>query len=89
MSEYTIDVNIGTRSVRNILTERTTPALQKEQKWLKAAWEKFDSLPDDHKMPVGTMRALLERNKAYVAALGSAYRAGMDNAELDTEQLNF
>ncbi len=89
MSEYTIDVNVGTRAIRNILTERTIPALEKEQRWLLAAWSRFDELPDDHKLNVKSMKALLARHEQYVAALSSAHRAGLDDERFDTEQLTF
>ncbi len=91
MSEYIIDVDIGTRAVRNIITERTVPALQTEQKWLKAAWKKFDNLPDDHQLNVSAMRVLLEKTENYIGSLSSAFRAGLDTEEagFQIEMLDF
>ncbi len=87
MSNYVIDVNIGQRFVRNVITERTVPALEREHKWLKAAWEKFNSLPDDHKVTVESMRYLIDKHTAYQGALGSAVRAGLDDNDIETKVL--
>ncbi len=89
MSNYAIDVNIGVRSVRNILTERTVPALKKERKWLVEAWEKFDSLPDEYLLTAESMRKLIGRNDKYAASLNSAVRAGLDDNDIETEVLSF
>ncbi len=89
MSNYAIDVNIGVRSVRNILTERTVPALEKERKWLVEAWEKFDNLPDEHQLSVKAMRTLIGRNDNYAQSLNSAVRAGLDDNDIETEVLSF
>lgn len=63
----------------NVLSDRTVPALQRQQRWLDKAWTGYEAAVSDGREPnEDSMKQLLARDRYFQMAMDSAVRAGLD-----------
>lgn len=62
------------------ISDRTIPALQRQQRWLSQAWAGYEAAVDEGREPnEDSLRQLMARDLMFQAAMSSAVRAGLDH----------